>query len=65
MGTGVEAWGVDTKSPEEAERKEIVVSDQLINGLMQLSQLYPRTKSQGESRRVTKNSIVCILPEGN
>jgi hypothetical protein len=57
-GAGIFAWCVDTETPEEAERKEIVASDQLINRLMQLSQLYPRTKSQGESRWVTKNSRV-------
>jgi hypothetical protein len=46
--------GIDTMtSGADTERKEILPSDQSINGLKRWSQLYPRTISLGESRRVT------------
>ena len=54
--SGLIARGVDGDRPWEMERNDMVASDQLINGLKRLSQLYPRTRSQGESRRVTNKS---------
>jgi hypothetical protein len=39
------------------ERKVILLADQSINRLKRWSQLYPRTRSLGASRWVTKNSI--------
>jgi hypothetical protein len=53
-GADIEVRGVDTETSEvSSERKEMVASDQLIDGLKRWSHEYPRTKSHGESRRVT------------
>jgi len=53
-GADIIVRGVDTEVAEaSSERKAIVASDQLINGLKRWSHEYPRTKSHGESRRVT------------
>jgi hypothetical protein len=44
---------VDKERPEGMERNVIEASNQLINGLMWWSQLYPNTISHRESRWVT------------
>jgi len=53
-GADIVVRGVDTEvAGASSVRKAIVASDQLINGLKRWSHEYPRTKSHGESRRVT------------
>ena len=62
---GIISGVVDRDSLTGSGRNVIEASDQLINGLMRLSQLYPRTRSQGESKHVTKKSMYWTSPEGN
>ena len=50
---GIVAGRVDRTSPGCVVRKVIEASNQLINGLKRCSQLYPSTRSQGESNLVT------------
>src|ERR1700761_7938043 len=51
--------------PHELDgRKEIWPETQSIDGLCRVSQLYPRTIEQAESRGVTYNSTVVESPDG-
>jgi hypothetical protein len=52
-GASIIARFVDKEGPEGMEWNVIEASDQLINGLKQWSQLYPKTISHRELRRVT------------
>jgi hypothetical protein len=49
---------------EPGEQKKIWPDAQSINGLCQVSQLYPSTTEQAESRGVTYNSTGVESPEG-
>ena len=63
--TGLSAGWVDGTPPGSVVRKLIEASNQLINGLKRCSQLYPSTRSQGESNLVTYKSKEWTSPEGN
>lgn len=56
--------GAEVGPAEPGERKMIWPETQSINGLWRVSQLYPSTTEQAESRGVTYSSTEVVSPEG-